>query len=130
MAKRKKFIFLRVILLSVFLALILTAVFFCYNIHISNLLTKEEKFLAEPSIRDKLTEIRNDGNTPAILLIHSFGDSPYDVKPLCDALKIKGFAFHAVLLPGHGTNPKKLQNIKMLQLNTASRGVRFLLGRR
>ncbi|MFX0200892.1 MAG: alpha/beta hydrolase [Candidatus Hodarchaeota archaeon] len=66
----------------------------------------------DASIQQKLSQINNDGNSPAVLLIHGFGGSPLDVKPLCDALRKRGYAFRAILLPGHGTTPRDLKDIK------------------
>lgn len=64
------------------------------------------------NIQQKFSEIRNDGDSPAVLLIHGYGGSPFDLKPLSDALKKEGYAFHAILLPGHGSTPKDLKDIQ------------------
>jgi carboxylesterase len=45
-----------------------------------------------------------NGNEKAALLIHGFGDTPYDLKPLAIALYKEGIAVYAPLLPGHGTS--------------------------
>lgn len=44
------------------------------------------------------------GNEKAALLIHGFGATPYDLKPLAIALDKEGIAVYAPLLPGHGTS--------------------------
>ena len=44
------------------------------------------------------------GNEKAALLIHGFGATPYDLKPLAIALDKAGIAVYAPLLPGHGTS--------------------------
>jgi alpha-beta hydrolase superfamily lysophospholipase len=77
-----------------------------------NSMRKEEDSLVNGSIQQRFSEIRSDGISPAVLLIHGYGGSPFDVKPLCDALEKRGYAFHAILLPGHGTTPRDLKNIK------------------
>jgi carboxylesterase len=82
---------------------------------------KEENSLVNGGIQQIFSEIRNDGSSPAVLLIHGFGGSPVDVKPLCDALRKRGYAFHAVLLPGHGTTPRDLKNIKETDWLNATR---------
>ncbi len=48
------------------------------------------------------------GRTPAVLLLHGFTGSPYEVRPLGEALAARGLAVHAPLLPGHGTRPRDL----------------------
>ena len=63
------------------------------------------------NIQQKFSEIRKQGMTPAVLLIHGFGGSPVDVKPLTDSLEKYGYAFHAIVLPGHGTTPKDLKHV-------------------
>jgi carboxylesterase len=77
-----------------------------------NSMRKEEYSLMNGGIQQRFSEIRSDGTSPAVLLIHGYGGSPFDVKPLCDALEKRGYAFHAILLPGHGTTPRDLKNIK------------------
>jgi carboxylesterase len=44
------------------------------------------------------------GSDKAVLLIHGFAATPYDLKPLAIALNKEGFAVYAPLLPGHGTS--------------------------
>ena len=39
------------------------------------------------------------GNEKAVLLIHGFGDTPFDLKPLAIALYKEGFTVYAPLLP-------------------------------
>lgn len=45
------------------------------------------------------------GERGACLLIHGFTGTPWDVRPLGEALSRAGFAVHGVRLPGHGTTP-------------------------
>jgi carboxylesterase len=48
------------------------------------------------------------GKRPACLLIHGFTGSPWDVRPLGEALARAGHAVRAVRLPGHGTTPRAM----------------------
>jgi len=45
------------------------------------------------------------GDRGACLLIHGFTGSPWDMRPLGEALARAGIAAHGVRLPGHGTTP-------------------------
>lgn len=63
--------------------------------------------------QNSFAEVEVDGRSPAILLIHGFGGSPFDYKPVEENLRKSGYAFKSILLPGHGTNPKDLQNTQM-----------------
>ena len=45
------------------------------------------------------------GERGACLLIHGFTGTPWDVRPLGEALSRAGIAVHGVRLPGHGTTP-------------------------
>lgn len=44
----------------------------------------------------------------AVLLLHGFTGSPWEVRPLGEALAARGFAVHAPLLPGHGGAPEAM----------------------
>ena len=48
------------------------------------------------------------GKRPACLLIHGFTGTPWDVRPLGEALARAGHAVRAVRLPGHGTTPRAM----------------------
>lgn len=48
------------------------------------------------------------GATAAVLLVHGFSATPWEMRPLADALHQRGFACLAVRLPGHGTTPEDL----------------------
>lgn len=48
------------------------------------------------------------GATAAVLLVHGFSATPWEMRPLADDLAERGFASLAVRLPGHGTNPEDL----------------------
>jgi carboxylesterase len=44
-----------------------------------------------------------------VLLLHGFTGSPWEVRPLGEALVARGFHVHSPRLPGHGTTPEALQ---------------------
>ncbi len=44
----------------------------------------------------------------AVLLLHGFTGSPWEVRPLGESLADRGFHAHAPRLPGHGTTPEDL----------------------
>jgi carboxylesterase len=44
----------------------------------------------------------------AVLLVHGFSATPWEMRPLADSLVGRGFACLAVRLPGHGTSPEDL----------------------
>ncbi|MBN1902078.1 alpha/beta fold hydrolase, partial [Candidatus Sumerlaeota bacterium] len=83
-----------------------------------NSLNKEEKSYNKPpnEVYPKFAEISQPGAPPAVLLVHGFGGSPFDFKPLTDELASQGIAFHAILLPGHGTTPRNLKDITEEQM--------------
>lgn len=47
-----------------------------------------------------------------VLLIHGLSDSPYLLRPLARHLQKQGFLVRTILLPGHGTVPGDLLNIR------------------
>lgn len=49
----------------------------------------------------------------AALLIHGFGSSPREMRPLALALAAKGMTVYAVRLPGHGTSPEDLASCRV-----------------
>lgn len=71
-------------------------------------------------LEDRFPELHFEGRSPAVLLIHGFGGSPIDMKPLADELRKNGTAFNAIVLPGHGTTHKDLENIVMKEWLYAS----------
>jgi len=48
------------------------------------------------------------GASAAVLLVHGFSATPWEMRPLADLLTRRGFACLAVRLPGHGTSPEDL----------------------
>lgn len=66
-------------------------------------------------------ELRPSGNFPAgrgkpyrrgVLLIHGLTDSPYFMRPLAEFFRNNGFRVMAILLPGHGTQPGDLLEVR------------------
>lgn len=49
---------------------------------------------------------------PDVLLIHGFTGSPWDVRPLGEALAAAGFRVHAPRLPGHGMTPDDMTPVR------------------
>jgi carboxylesterase len=47
----------------------------------------------------------------ACLLIHGFTGSPWDLRPLGDALAARGYYVRAPRLPGHGLSPRSMLNV-------------------
>jgi carboxylesterase len=47
----------------------------------------------------------------ACLLVHGFTGSPWDMRPLGEALAARGLSVRALLLPGHGTTPEALLSV-------------------
>ncbi len=54
----------------------------------------------------------NESAKSAVLLMHGFTASPWEVKELAEHLASKGFFVYSPLLPGHGTSPETLKDIK------------------
>src|SRR5438270_13533902 len=47
----------------------------------------------------------------ACLLIHGFTGSPWDMRPLGDALAARGYRVKGVRLPGHGGEPEAMAGV-------------------
>jgi carboxylesterase len=47
----------------------------------------------------------------AVLLLHGFTGSPWEVRPLGEALAARGFHVRAIRLPGHGIGPAGMANV-------------------
>ncbi|ATB29059.1 alpha/beta hydrolase [Melittangium boletus] len=47
----------------------------------------------------------------ACLLLHGFTGSPWEVRPLGEALAARGLYVRAIRLPGHGSTPEELLNV-------------------
>ncbi len=55
---------------------------------------------------------RNKPFRRGILLVHGLTDSPYFMRPLAEFFRKQGFRVMAVLLPGHGTQPGDLLDVR------------------
>lgn len=73
--------------------------------------------LAEERDRSRRAGVKDDdlpfftapaGATAAVLLVHGFSATPWEMRPLAADLGERGFACLAVRLPGHGTTPEDL----------------------
>ena len=84
----------------------------CVRLHTAVSMNAEERTLADSEVAAQFSEIRNTGRPPAVLLIHGFGGSPFDLKPVADALAQRGCALRAIVLPGHGSSPRDLRGVK------------------
>lgn len=80
----------------------------------------------EADIASKKTLVKNDANLPfllshgrktskAILMVHGLSDSPYYMRSLAEIFYDAGYNVVAVLLPGHGTRPEDLLDIRLKQ---------------
>jgi carboxylesterase len=66
-------------------------------------------------------------NGAAVLMLHGFTGSPWEVRPLGEALFARGYHVHAPLLPGHGTDPQGMVGVSERQwLEAAREGLRAL----
>lgn len=52
------------------------------------------------------------GNNKAVLLVHGWTSTPYEVRRLGVYLNENGYTVHAPMLRGHGTVPKDLENVR------------------
>lgn len=50
---------------------------------------------------------------PGVFLIHGLGGTQYDLGSMHKRLKNAGFVTHSLTLPGHGTTPEDLANVKV-----------------
>ena len=71
-----------------------------------------------------------------VLMLHGFSSSPNDYRELASFLSSKNITVYAPLLPGHGTHPRDLKNIKYEEwkdyvsesLNKLNTKKRFVIG--
>lgn len=69
------------------------------------------------------------GAQAAVLLVHGFTATPWEMRPLAEALAERGFASLAVRLPGHGTGPEDLATRRWEEwLESVIRGFDLLAG--
>jgi carboxylesterase len=60
-------------------------------------------------------------NGATVLLFHGFTGSPWEVRPLGDALAARGYHVHAPLFPGHGVDPEGMVGVSEKQWLEAAR---------
>lgn len=60
-------------------------------------------------------------NGATVLLFHGFTGSPWEVRPLGDALVARGYQVHAPLFPGHGLDPQGMVGVSEKQWLEAAR---------
>lgn len=104
MRKRRIFTFIIVI---IFIAILSKAVNELGVNYIANQQERENGIMigAEPLFLQRDNEI-------GVLMIHGFTSSPGDFKELANFLAEKNITVYAPLLPGHGTHPRGLKEIK------------------
>ena len=71
----------------------------------------------DPEILRKLAQpfyFKSEANVSKtlVILVHGFGASATETRPLGEFLKSKGYDVYGVLLEGHGTTPRDLDKIK------------------
>lgn len=98
-----------------------------------------EGLLAEERDQSRRAGVKDDdlpfftapaGATAAVLLVHGFSATPWEMRPLATALDARGFACLAVRLPGHGTTPEDLATRRWEEwLDAAMHGYDLLAAR-
>jgi len=66
-------------------------------------------------IMEGFEPIYHKGNRIGVLLIHGFTSGPADLVVLATRLKKEGYSVYVPLLPGHGTDPDRLNLVKWHQ---------------
>ena len=102
-----------------FTLVIIGTLILMYDLYISISIQQEEnKRLSDPELRSVLSEIfiLGDSEQPATLLLHGFGGSPYDMKPLSDALSEQGRTVLVPCIAGHcEKSPRELAKSDPIQ---------------
>ncbi|MGY5450927.1 alpha/beta hydrolase [Agarivorans sp. MS3-6] len=86
------------------------------------LLAKQQQWLGTPKVIQLIApfELRHPNNHKAILLIHGLTDSPFHFHDLAWQFYQQGFDVRTLLLPGHGTAPSDLVELKYQQWQQAA----------
>lgn len=71
----------------------------------------ETTLKTESNSKPIASNYKNDPNE-CIMLIHGFGGSTIDFKPLTDIFDSLGVNYYALMLSGHGTKPEDLKDVK------------------
>lgn len=82
-----------------------------YNEYVQLSIKVDNKLLSSVEVVNKFKPQSQIGRSPMIFLIHGFGGSPFDLRPLTDSLIKKDISFESILLPGHGGIPTNLEGI-------------------
>ncbi len=87
---------------------------------------------ADPRTRDpdwnRSFELPTEDPRGGLLLLHGMSDSPYSLRQLGKTLNAQGFWVVGLRLPGHGTAPSGLRNVKWQDMAAAVRiGMRRLV---
>lgn len=109
---------------SILGGVLLAILLYDFSIYLS--MRREEKNRLEDStVRETLAEIWNQGNSllPACLLLHGFGGSPYDLKPLAQALATDDRTVLAPCLAGHcGESVREMRKASQHEWLEGARG--------
>lgn len=60
---------------------------------------------------DKTAPFELGDGPDAVLLIHGFTGSPWDMRPLGEALALRGYHVRGIRLPGHGVTPRAMTGV-------------------
>jgi carboxylesterase len=90
-------------------AFLITVSIISYNTYTSRSIDREEQAFKTSEYIHRSSDFSCDGKSPAFLLIHGFSNTPYDMKPVATQLERMGYAYKAMLLPGHGVSPRLLR---------------------
>lgn len=82
-----------------------------YNVWVKRRTDREIERLKESGEMRLFVERLADGQAPAVLLVHGYGGSPFDLTPISQRLDSLGLAYHIPVLPGHGESPYDMENI-------------------
>jgi alpha-beta hydrolase superfamily lysophospholipase len=87
--------------------------------------------LSDPEMRqpnwNRSFELLNDSPTAGILLLHGMSDSPYSLRAIGETLQLRGFSVVGLRMPGHGTLPSGLLDLKWQDMAAVVRlGMRHL----
>ena len=101
---------------------------------------RQDNLLAGELCRARADRVGDAGDLPfylapaemaaAVLLVHGFSATPWEMRPLAEDLVSRGFACLAIRLPGHGTSPEDLATRRWEEwLATVVHGYDLLAGR-
>lgn len=94
-----------------------------YNIWVGRHVERETAAIADGSLIELAHDLSCDGKTPAVLLLHGFGGSPWDMQPLFVELQSRGIACRVPCLPGHGESVRSMAMVTEKDWQETSRRV-------